>query len=84
MSIAQRLQRLEHVDHERRLLEIAERIATRYGKDVDEVLHLMREIEKRIERWGIEGEHRRLAREHGLSIEEVERHYQEIVAEWAP
>lgn len=45
------------------------------------MLRLTHEIAARVERWGIEGEHRRLAREYGISEEEVQRRYEEVVAE---
>jgi hypothetical protein len=81
MSVAQRLRKLEEQEYERRFYVLAERIASKYGKDLDEILRLMREIERRVARWGIEGEHRRLALEYGMTDEEVERRYHEIVAE---
>jgi hypothetical protein len=80
--MAQRLQRIEHVEYERQLYRWAERIAEKYDKPVDDALHLLYEIERRIARCGIEGEQRRLAQEYGLTIEEVERRYREVVAEW--
>jgi hypothetical protein len=81
LSVGQRLQRLEHVEYERQLYEYAERIAQKHGKAPDDVLRMMREIAARVERWGIEAEHRRLAHEYGISEEEVQQRYDEVVAE---
>jgi HD-like signal output (HDOD) protein len=76
VSLAQRLARLEIVEQERVVYELAERIAERHGVPVDQVLHRAQEIGGRIEHWGFDAELRRLARDHGLTEEEARARYE--------
>jgi len=72
VTLGQRLRRVEeaHVRGE------AERLAQRYGVDVDEVLQTIREINQRVALGGIDAEIRHFAAEHGLSEEEVRVRYE--------
>ncbi len=76
MSLAQRLQRLEVAEQERAVLGQAERIAERHGVGIDELLRLAQEIGARIERWGLDAELRRFARERGLTEDEARARYE--------
>ena len=80
MSLAQRLQRLEALEGEQRLREVAERLATEFGVAPDDALRQLREVAARIERWGIDAELHRLAGDFGVSEVEVRARYQTEVA----
>ncbi len=81
MSLVQRLERLEAIREGRAVYELVERIAERHGVAVDEVLRRAQEIGTRIERWGLDAELRRLARDHGLTEEEARARYEAARAE---
>jgi len=81
VSVTQRLRKLEAQEYERQLYAAAQHIARKYGEDLDAVVRSLREVTARIDRWGIEAEHRRVAQEYGITFEEVERRYGEIVRE---
>ena len=82
MSLGQRIARLEHVEEERELLRGAEWLAERYSLSLDEVLRSLRETSDRIDRWGLDAEVRRLAREWGKSEDEVRAELEAHTAEW--
>lgn len=78
---------------ERRLLEIAEgqravlgqarRIAEKYGVEVDAVLRRIREIDQRIQRYGLAAELRRFAEAHNIGEDEARMRYEAARQEFA-
>jgi hypothetical protein len=81
MRNAQRLERLEQAEGERRVLRDAERLAERYGVGVDDVLREAGEIGQRVARWGVDAEVRRMAAEWGVSEDDVWARYSVAVAD---
>jgi len=81
MSLTQRLQRLEALEREQHLREVAERLAAEFGVAVEETVRQLREAAARIDRWGIDAELRRMAGDFGVSEEEVRARYQAEVAQ---
>ncbi len=81
MSLVQRLERLEAMKEGCAVYEVAERIAERHGVTPDEVLRRAEEIGTRIERWGLDAEMRRFARDHGLTEEQARARYKAALAE---
>jgi hypothetical protein len=82
MKNAQRLDRLEQQEAQQRVLRNAERIADRYGVDPEDVLCQAGAIARRIERWGVEAEVRRLATTYGVSEDDVWERYSIALASW--
>jgi hypothetical protein len=72
---------LEAAQWERDVVEIAERLAVEFDLPLDEVLREAHETGERIQRWGIDAELRRFARERGLSEDEVRAPYEAVRAE---
>ncbi len=81
MSVVARLQRLERAEGDRHARAVAERIAERHGLTVDVVWRMVEDIGRRVARWGIDGELKRMAVEYGWTEDEVRERYAEAVRE---
>ena len=80
MKLAQRLERLEIASAEVAYRQLAERLAGELGVPAERLARELIEIAERIERWGLDEELRRTAREFGLSEEKVREDFEEGLA----
>ena len=81
MRSRERLRHLEEMMFDRWLLREAERMAKEHGLDTQVVFRQCKETVERVERWGWEAELRRLAREFGVSDEQVRADYEAALME---
>ena len=80
MKLAQRLERLEIASTEAAYRRWAERLAGELGVPAERLDRELIEIAERIERWGLDEELRRTARERGWTEEESRQYFEEELA----
>ena len=80
MKLAQRLERLEIASTEAAYRRWAERLAGELGVPAERLARELIETAERIERWGLDEELRRTARERGWTEEESRQYFEEALA----